>query len=47
MPAGTRIVPFYDQLNLVEKAVHTVEKSLLGGAGDRGPRCARSPASPM
>ncbi|MFP5503029.1 MAG: efflux RND transporter permease subunit, partial [Candidatus Sericytochromatia bacterium] len=31
LPAGTRIVPFYDQLQLVEKAVHTVEKSLIEG----------------
>ncbi|MNS29050.1 Cobalt-zinc-cadmium resistance protein CzcA [compost metagenome] len=31
LPSGTRVVPFYDQLTLVEQAVHTVEKALLEG----------------
>lgn len=31
MPAGVKLVPFYDQLELIEQAVHTVEKSLLEG----------------
>lgn len=31
LPAGTRVVPFYDQLHLVEQAVGTVEKALLEG----------------
>lgn len=31
LPTGVRLVPFYDQLELVEKAVGTVERSLLEG----------------
>ncbi|HEY9854290.1 MAG TPA: CusA/CzcA family heavy metal efflux RND transporter, partial [Stenomitos sp.] len=31
LPPGVKLVPFYDQLELVEKAVGTVEKSLLEG----------------
>ncbi|MBO9540786.1 efflux RND transporter permease subunit [bacterium] len=31
MPPGVKLKPFYDQLELVEKAVHTVEKALLEG----------------
>jgi len=31
LPAGVSLVPFYDQNELIEKAVHSVEKSLIEG----------------
>lgn len=31
LPAGVTLIPFYDQLELIEKAVGTVEKSLIEG----------------
>lgn len=33
LPAGIELVPFYDRTDLVDRAIHTVEKNLVEGAG--------------
>ncbi len=32
LPAGVELVPFYDRTDLVDRAIHTVEKNLVEGA---------------